>query len=186
MNLAGELPRRRFTADEVIRMAEAGILGRDDRVELLEGELVVVPPQGPEHAAETVDLQLRLRVYEPGAHVRPQLPLAGGSEDLPEPDLAVVRGAPRDYTRRHPTGADTILVVEIARTSQAIDRRKAAIYAQMGVPAYWIIDLAKRRIEVRGDPTPDGEYRSTMLLAESDSVSPPGLGLTWSVASLLV
>lgn len=186
MSLAEQLPRRRFTADEVIRMAEAGILGRDDRVELLEGELVVVPPQGPQHAAEAVDLQVRLRLYEPGAHIRPQLPLAGSSEDLPEPDIAVVRGAPRDYVERHPTGAEAILVVEIARTSQAIDRRKAAIYSRMGVPVYWIIDLSKRRLEVRSEPTQDGDYRSTSLLSESDSVILPVVGVTWAVASLFV
>jgi Uma2 family endonuclease len=186
MHLAEDLPRRRFTADEVIQMSELGILRREDHVELLEGDLVVMSPQGPEHSAEIVDLLLRLRVYEPAAHARSQVPLAGGPADLPEPDVAVVRGVPRDYATRHPAGVDAILVIEVARTSQAVDRRKAAIYGRMGVATYWLLDLAKRRLEVRTDPTDDGDYRVTALLGDNDSVTLPGLDLVWSVASLFL
>src|SRR5262249_53193341 len=133
---------RRFAADEVLRMVEAGILREDEPIELVEGELVVVPPQGPTHSAVVADLDARLHeVYTGAYHVRAQLPVAGTDDSLPEPDFAIVRGAPRDYVERHPTGADTILVIEVARTSQAFDRRKASTYARAGVPVYWLIDI---------------------------------------------
>src|SRR5258708_3596992 len=98
MQAAHSLERRLFSADEVLRMVEAGILGEDEHVELLEGELVVTPPQGPAHAAVLSDVGERLRqAYGETCHIRSQTPLAGDSHSLPEPDLAVVRGKPRDF-----------------------------------------------------------------------------------------
>jgi Uma2 family endonuclease len=179
------LERRRFTATEVSRMVEDGILDEDEPVELVEGELVVTPPQGPSHSAVVSDLHERLReLYRMGFHVRSQCPLGGAADSLPEPDLAVVRGSARDYVKAHPTGADVLLVVEIAQTSQALDRRKVRTYARIGVPAYWLLDLAARRLEVRTDPDGD-DYRSTRLLKESESVAVPSADASWSVASLL-
>jgi Uma2 family endonuclease len=176
---------RRFAADEVIRMLEAGILRADEPVELLEGELVVVPPQGPPHSATVAELDCRLqRIYGHGHHVRVQLPIAATDDSLPEPDVAVALGSPRDYAERHPRGMETILVIEIARTSQAFDRRKAPVYARAGVPTYWLIDLATRQLEVRSQPTTAGEYRQTSLLCEQDSVRLPVVDLEWPVASL--
>src|SRR5262249_2303886 len=104
----------------------------------------------------------------------------------PGAGLAIVRGAPRDYGERHPTGADTILVIEVARTSQAFDRRKASTYARSGVPVYWLIDLVARRLEVRSTPTSDGEYEQTVLLGEQHRVRLPALDLEWSVGSLFL
>jgi Uma2 family endonuclease len=126
---------RRFSAAEVTRMVEEGILRDDEPVELLDGELVVTPPQGPSPAAVVSDLDGRLReIYPERCHVRAQCPLGGAADSLPEPDLAVVRGKPRDYVAAHPRGADVVLVVEVAHTSQAIDRRKVRSYARIGVP----------------------------------------------------
>jgi Uma2 family endonuclease len=185
VQIAETFERRRFCAAEVLRMVEEGILGEDEPVELLEGELVVTPPQGPPHSAVVSDLDGRLReIYRPGCHVRPQCPLAGATDSLPEPDLAVVRGKPRDYIKAHPSGGDVLLVVEVARTSQAIDRRKVRAYAKIGVPVYWLLDLAARRLEVRSEPDGD-DYRSTRLLRESESVTLPGVDASWTVASLL-
>jgi Uma2 family endonuclease len=131
------------------------------------------------------DLQERLReLYRPGLHIRSQCPLAGAVDSLPEPDLAVVRGKARDYVKTHPCGADVLLVVEVARTSQAIDRRKVQVYAKIGVPVYWLLDLGARRLEVRTEPDGD-DYRSTRLLAETESAALPGLDTSWLVASPL-
>ena len=116
--------------------------------------------------------------------MRSQCPLVGATDSLPEPDLAVVRGVPRDYVSAHPTGGDVLLVVEVARTSQAIDRRKVGAYSRMGVPVYWLLDLAARRLEVRSEPDGD-EYRSTRLLGEGESVALPGVDASWVGASLL-
>ena len=145
--LGADVQRRRFTVDEVNRMVEEGILGEDEPVELLEGELVIVSPQDPRHAACLVTLTERLaEAYRGVAHVRPQVPLDARPHSLPEPDLAVVKGRPGDYSDRHPSGGDALLVIEIARTSRPIDRRKAGIYAGAGVPVYWLVDLAARQV----------------------------------------
>jgi Uma2 family endonuclease len=166
-------------------MVEEGILAEDESVELLDGELLVTPPQGPSHAAVVSELGERLRnAYGPSCHVRTQCPLAGASDSLPEPDLAVVRGKPRDDLTDHPTGAHVVLVVEVARTSQAVDRRKVRAYAKIGVSVYWFLDLAARRLEVRADPEGE-EYRLTRLFSESESVALPGTSTSWTVASLL-
>jgi Uma2 family endonuclease len=185
VQIAETLERRRFSATEVLRMVEEGILGHDEPVELIEGELVKTPPQGPSHSAVVSDLQERLReLYRPGCHVRSQCPLAGAADSLPEPDLAVVRGKPRDYVTAHPSGADVLLVVEVARTSQAIDRRTVRAYAKIGVPVVWLLDLAARRLEVRTEPDGD-EYRSTRLLGENESATLPGVDSSWRVDTLL-
>src|SRR6266545_6472926 len=99
--------RRRFTAEEVLHMVEAGILDPDERIELLEGELVVVTPQGPGHSSRLMALdQLLAEAYRGIGSVRVQLPLDASPHALPEPDIAVVRGSAVDYADRHPGGPD--------------------------------------------------------------------------------
>ena len=127
----------------------------------------------------------RLRaVYAWSAHVREEKPLAASPYDLPEPDCAVVRGQAGAYAHRHPSGAETVLVVELAWSSQRIDRRKASIYASGGVEVYWIIDLAARRLEVRTMPV-DGAYQVTRILGEDDLVELPESDVRWTVRDLL-
>ncbi|MBC8068299.1 MAG: Uma2 family endonuclease [Deltaproteobacteria bacterium] len=148
--------RYRLTVDDVERMVESGILAEDARVELVEGELVAVSPQGPEHSGGKGVLAQLLRRAHPDAYLREQDPLRCGDHSLPEPDLAVVRGRPQDYMRRHPRGDEAILVVEISRTSQRLDRRKASVYAGAGVPEYWWIDQVARRVTVHREPSAGG------------------------------
>lgn len=179
---------RRFTVDEVLRMVEAGILGDADRVELVDGELLTVSPQGPEHGSLKDELHQRLAEAHAGggAHVLNQRPVRMGPRGLPEPDLAVVRGEARDYLHRHPSGADVLLVVELAQTSQARDRHKAADYARGGVPVYWLIDLVARRLEVYTEPDPGaGRYRRVRSLGDGELVELPDGGARWAVSSML-
>jgi Uma2 family endonuclease len=165
-----DLPRRRFTVDEVQRMVH-GILHEDERLELLEGDLVVGSPQGPAEAAYLNELHARIAAaYQGVGHVRNQSPLDLRPHNLPEPDLAVVRGSARDYRERHPGGRDTLLVIEIAQTSQDLDRRKAAIYAAAGVPTYWLIDLPQSRLEAHSEPTDLGGYRQHVVLVGGQNV----------------
>jgi Uma2 family endonuclease len=173
---ATDFPRRRFTVDEVNRMAAQGILGEDEPVELLDGELLIVSPQDPRHAAAVAALARRLTdLYRVDAHVRPQLPLNATLDSLPEPDLAVVKGQPLDYQHRHPVGVETLLVVELARTSQAVDRRKARIYATAGVPVYWLIDLTEHRIEIFSQPSAVGTFTQQHMLSRGEEIELPGL-----------
>ena len=183
---ATDFPRRRFTVDEVNRMVEDGILDEDEPVELLDGELVVVSPQGPPHAALLAELHLRLTdAYRGMAHVRAQLPLDARPYSLPEPDLAVVRGLARDFRDRHPNGGDVFLAVEIARTSYAIDRKKASLYGAGGVPVYWLVDLANRRLEVFSDPSTDMGFRQHLVLEPGAEVALPGVEVRWAVSELV-
>lgn len=181
-----DLPRRKFTADEVERMVEAGILAGDERVELLEGELVLVSPQGTRHAALVSELdRLLAGVYEGSAHVRVQVPIDAGPRSRPEPDLAVARGRPLDYVERHPGRRDLWLVVEVAVTTIAEARRKLPIYARVGVPVVWVLDVRRRRLEVHKGPGRGG-YRTSVVIRASGEVDLPRLrSARWRVADLL-
>ncbi len=166
-------------------MVDAGILGKNEPVELLDGVLVEMSPQGPIHAASISGVADRLRTaYAGRATVREEKPLAAGPYSLPEPDIAVVRGRPGDYMTGHPGSPDVIVAIELAWSSQNEDRRKAAVYAAAGVAVYWLVDLKDRRLEVRTNPL-DGAYTSTQVLAETDVVSVPELDVRWSVRDLL-
>lgn len=187
MEASAERRTRRFTADEVLRMVDAGILAEDEPVELIEGELVVVTPQGPPHASVTTALRDRLvAAYGAGFVVREDKPLIAGESSLPEPDIAVVRGVHRDFGKRHPRGDEALLVIEVARTSLAMDRSKAATYARAGVPIYWLLDLDAGRLEVHTDPRPDGRYGRVRVLAGEDEVALPERELAWRVCELLL
>jgi Uma2 family endonuclease len=175
----------RFTVQDVDRMVETGVLDATARVELVDGELIDVNPQAPEHATLKDELRDRLaQAYGSSAHVRDQVPLALGMRDLPEPDLAVVRGARRDFLHRHPTGADVILVVEVSQSSARHDRRKAARYARGGVPCYWQLDLDTGSLVVRVEPVGD-RYTREIVLLRHDDVCAPGLEVRLRVADLL-
>ncbi|HXU00485.1 MAG TPA: Uma2 family endonuclease [Polyangia bacterium] len=166
----GEL--RNFSRLDYDNMIRAGILGEDERVELIGGRIVTMSPEGPVHAA-AIDLSAEiLRRLFGGSNftVRVQHPLAVGFEDEPEPDIAVVRGGPRDHLTEHPHAA--VLVVEVAESSLAYDRgEKSSLYARAGFPDYWIINLVDHRIEVHRDPSPNG-YRSIVVLADGEEIAP--------------
>lgn len=168
---ATSLPRTRlWDRDEYERMIETGILGPEDRVELLEGEIVEMSPEKSRHAT-AVDLALEcLRAaFGPGFTIRVQHPLSLGDRSEPAPDLAVVKGDPRDYADRHPAQAS--LVVEVADTSLEHDRvRKARVYAQAAIPEYWIVNLTEERLEIHRDPGPEG-YRSRTVSDRQDAVA---------------
>jgi Uma2 family endonuclease len=186
MSLAAQFPHRLFTSEEVLRMVEVGILREDEPLELLEGELIEVTPQGPPHANVAALLgTLLARLYQADFTVRQSAPLEAGHTSLPEPDVAVVRGSLREFMTRHPKGEDTVLVIEVARTSHAIDRLKVSIYARAKVPVYWLVDVTARRVEVHEDPQPDGRFRLVRVLAEDDKVTPPGTQAAWTVAELM-
>lgn len=147
-------PVRRFTVDEYHRMIQAGLLTEDDRVELLEGWIVLKMPRNPLHDAtvEIADEALRPRLPV-GWSVRVQSAIST-PESEPEPDLAVVRGGARDYLSRHPGPADIGLLIEVSESSLVRDRdEKGRLFARAGIPCYWIINLVDARVEAYTDPT---------------------------------
>jgi Uma2 family endonuclease len=162
-------PLHVLTVDDYHRMIEVGILGEDDQVELLEGALIAMSPEGPSHAA-TVDRlawwSIRGLPEERSQTVRLGAPVTLPPHSEPQPGLAVVDAADSNFSS-HPGSAH--LVIEVAKTSLSKDRvRKARIYAEAGLPLYWIVDLRHRSVIVHRHPTPDG-YR------EIRTVEPPAM-----------
>jgi Uma2 family endonuclease len=149
---------RKFTVDEYDRLIEQGILTEDDRVELLEGYVVLKMPGNPPHdSSVTATHTLLSGVIPTGWVARCQVGTAL-SESRPEPDIAIARGTLRTYFSRHPGPADLGLVVEVSESSLDRDQQdKTRIYARDRVPVYWVVNLVDRRVEVYTDPTGPGD-----------------------------
>ena len=115
--------RHRYSVDDYYRMAEAGILRADSRVELIDGEVIEMPPIGPLRASLITELQNRLiKAVGDAAVVQVQNPVRLGPQDEPEPDLAVVTGPAFKYRTRHPEPADILLLIEVSDSSIGLDR----------------------------------------------------------------
>jgi len=165
--------RRRFTVDDYYRMAETGILLPDERVELIEGQVVVVPPIGSPHAW-SVDSLTRVLVPAVGdrAIVRVQGPVRIDEYSEPEPDLSLLRPGPERYHASHPTPEDVLLVVEVAHTRALHDRSvKLPLYARAGIPEYWIVDLGREVVEVYRSPEA-GTYASSYEARAGTTIAP--------------
>src|SRR5262245_53426779 len=145
--LEQEAITKRWRRSEYERLVDLGIFV-GERLELLDGVLVVHEPQGSSHAAIVTQIgQVLAAAFAPGWHPRLQAPLALGEHSEPQPDIAIVTGRARDYTAAHPTTA--VLVIEVADSSLRLDRRfKAEIYARAGLQEYWIVNLADAALEV--------------------------------------
>ncbi|MGH9324618.1 MAG: Uma2 family endonuclease [Vicinamibacteria bacterium] len=167
-----ELEPRPIRVEEYHRMIEAGILGEEDKVELIEGVIVSVSPQSRKHAFVIQRLVALLsRVLDEGRYaILPQLPLTLGDLNEPEPDVAVVPAEDARSPTEHPSRA--LLVVEVSGDSLAKDRRfKTSIYARFGVSEYWIVNLQDETIEVHRDPDPPKErYRSVLTFVRSQEL----------------
>ena len=161
----------RLTRVEYDRAVEAGAFEPGARLELIDGDLSAMTPEGSRHAAvmDIVAHHLQ-RVFGSEFYVRIQHPLAVDDYSEPEPDIAVVRGAAHDYLDAHPTTA--VLIVEISNESLDRDRTvKHRVYARAGIPEYWILALREARLEVCREPAADG-YRSVTCHAAGDEVAP--------------
>ena len=183
VHVDASLPVHPLSVDDLEAMVSAGILGEDDRVELLDGVLVEMSPQGSPHARAVARLTMLLApiAASAGLEVSPQCPLdVGNPVSQPEPDLAVVPA--RDWSAH---AAQALLVVEVSETSRAVDLgRKAAIYAAAAIPEYWVLDLTDRRLVVHRAPVGD-RYTDVAVFTDADEVTAARLPLTVAVAQLL-
>jgi Uma2 family endonuclease len=167
-----QLLRRLFTVAEYHRMAEAGILSEDDRVELLEGEVVTMSPIGSRHAACVARLTALLSGTGRQAILWVQNPIRLGEHSEPQPDVALLKPRPDFYAASHPGPEDVLLVVEVAETSAATDREvKVPLYARSGIPEVWLVDLAEDQVEVFRKPSAQG-YQDLQVLRRGDSLAP--------------
>lgn len=172
--MAVALRRRRFTVDEYHRMGEAGILSEDDRVELIEGEIIEMTPIGARHAGTVAHADhLLSSQLGPRAIVWVQNPIELPSEDSElQPDVALLRPRPDFYRRSHPQAADVLLLVEIMDTSVERDRRvKLPVYARAGIREVWLLDLNADRLEAHRGPTLGG-FREVRIHQRGDSATP--------------
>lgn len=171
------IARYRFTVDEYHRMGEAGVFAEDARVELINGEIVEMTPIGSRHAAlvRRLDRWLQRWIGEE-LLVSAQQPIRIESDGEPVPDVAVLRAREDDYVGSHPTGADTLVVIEVADTSAMYDRNvKRRLYADGGVPEYWVIDLPRQSVAVYQSPR-DGDFTEFHEYRGDESWVSPGLG----------
>jgi Uma2 family endonuclease len=168
-----EVIKRRFTVDDYHRMAQSGILSPDDRVELIDGEVVAMSPIGSRHSA-CIDRATRALVMllVDRAIVRVQSSVRLNRYNEPEPDLVLLRPQADFYASRIPGPADILLIIEVAESSVDYDREvKAPLYAGAGVPEYWLADLNARRLVCYSDPA-DGAYRTLGHRSAGESVAP--------------
>jgi Uma2 family endonuclease len=162
-------PHWKLTVEEYHRMGEVGILGEDDRVELIDGELIEMTPIGPMHAGLSSILMEWLVHRTAGRAVAwVQYPIHLGPRSEPQPDLALLRYREDRYKRALPTAKDVLLLVEISDKTLRYDREtKAPLYARHGITEYWIVNIPRRQIEVHRDPAPEqSRYRDLRTLAE--------------------
>lgn len=181
------IPRRRFTVDEYHRMGESGLLTEDDRVELIEGEIIEMAPIGSVHASRLSRLT-RLLVHRVGeaAAVWPQNPVRLGSDSEPQPDLALLVPREDDYRDELPSSTDVLLVIEISDTSLRFDREiKLGLYARHAIPVVWIVNLRDETIEVYEGPGSDA-YESKTTVSGDEALSLAAIpALTLTAAEVL-
>jgi len=166
----------RFTVEQFYKLDELGYF-EDRKVELIRGVLYEMTTKPPHATSSQLTAEVLGVIFAAGWAVRQTLPLDTGRRSLLEPDLAVVVGSIRDYTHAHPTTAS--LVVEISETTLRKDRTiKVHLYAQAGVPDYWIVNLVDRQLEVHRAPGPDParrgrfRYANVTIVPESGSMAP--------------
>jgi Uma2 family endonuclease len=191
MAIASAVPQPTQEQDDVVRpfvwtrpllrqLIAAGVVREGDRVELIEGELVVMPVQGEPHAVAAQLTEDALRsAFGAGYHVRGQKPVALGDRSEPEPDVAVVRGRARDYLGEHPAPDAIALLVEVSDATLWYDRqRKMSLYARYSIAETWIVNLPERVLEVYREPAPDPgaahgfSYRSRTVVPPDGQVAP--------------
>lgn len=183
---SGLVSPRRFHLTEYHQLIDVGVLGEDERVELLEGVIVEMAPQGRSRALVVSRLNRFLtRVLGEAFSVRPQLPLSLGEDSEPEPDLAVVTRQEEEAAKAHPGAA--LLVVEVSEESLRGDRLlKGRIYARARIPEYWVVDVAGQAVELYSEPDEEaGRYRTLRTLGMGETLTSQVLPeLTLPVAGL--
>ena len=154
-------------------MGEAGIFGENDRIELIEGELIEMSPIGSLHAGTVTQLsQLFSAAVANRAIVYVQNPILLGRHSEPEPDICLLKPRADFYKRGLPKPEDVLLAIEVSDTTAGYDREvKVPLYARHGIAECWLIDLQKKQLEIYLKPSSDG-YRQILLPENRDSISP--------------
>lgn len=166
-----EVAKRSFTVAEYHRMGEVGILSEDDRVELIEGEIVKVSPIGSRHAACVARLNRTLVIsLQHVVLVWTQNPVELDDYSEPEPDVALLKPRVDFYENAKPRPEDVLLVIEVSDSTLAYDRLvKVPLYARAGIPEAWVVNLAEERVETFADPS-GGAYQTAATFSRGEEV----------------
>ena len=164
----------RFTVDDIQRMVRAGILQEDDRVELLDGQLLEMSPINPPHAScvkRLAGLWAPLAVAR-RATLSIQDPVVLTQHEAPQPDVALLRHRPDGYGTRNPGPADTLLVIEVADSSVQHDRQdKLPRYAAAGIQEAWLVNLPGDAVEICREPR-EGHYGDVRAARRGETIAP--------------
>ena len=180
------LNKRLLTTEEYHKMGEVGILGEDDRIELIYGEIIEMSPIGSGHAGCINRINaLFTELLGREVIVSIQNPLHLDDRSEPEPDLVLLRPSPHFYADHHPGPQDVFLVIEVADTSLEYDRNlKIPLYANAGIPEYWIVNLQQSGIEVYLDPKED-TYGIKRTITAADNIHSESLKITLQASDIL-
>ena len=179
-----QLKRRLITVEEYHKMGEVGIL-QESGIELINGEIIEMSPIGSKHAATVDKISSLLTIQLEGkAIVRVQNPVVISAFSEPEPDISIVKYRNDFYTNQLPNAEDALLIIEVADTSIEYDREvKLPIYAEAGIPEYWLIDLAGRQVEAYSEPS--GKlYKLRRLVSAEDELIAEALELKLPVRTI--
>ncbi len=165
--------RRRFTVAEYYAMADAGILSENDRVELLDGDLIEMPPIGNWHGASVKLVNNTILPSLQGrAIIAVQDPVRLDEHSEPQPDIMLLHWRDDFYRNGHPTPGDVLLLIEVADSSVEFDRTvKLAAYARAGIAELWIVARAEHRIEAYTEPA-GNEYATVRYFGPGETVAP--------------
>lgn len=169
--ITANIPHRLINVDEFYCMANAGILTEDERVELIEGQLLKMSPIGSVHA-NIVDYitDSLFQKIDGNVRVRVQNPLFLSNLNEPEPDIVLVRKA--NYSQQHPRPSDVFLLIEVADSSENYDRKtKLPLYAHYQIPEVWLINIKQKKLEIYQKPSDEG-YRLNFFPEKGKIIAP--------------
>ena len=172
------MTKRRFSVKELYLMDKAGVFCENDRVELVDGEIIEMAPIGSYHnSCVTTLTHIFVRAVPEGVRVRVQGAVQMDERTMYQPDLAILRPRHDDYFESNPTPEDVLLIIEVSDSTTAYDRNvKIPKYAQAGVPEVWQVNLPHGFIDIFVDPDPEtGTYRSVMRHSRGQRIVPAQL-----------
>lgn len=181
-----EVTKKLWTIEEVLRMQETGILSPDNRLELIRGELIEMSPSGSKHMAAVARLHLILiELLGRRALIISQSSVELDPFSAPEPDIAILRYREDFYMDHLPGPNDIFLFIEVADTSLGMDRKtKGLLYAEHGIPEYWILNLRGQCVEQYQLPGKEGYGRRTVVVP-GQMLTLPGFDIQISVSEML-
>jgi Uma2 family endonuclease len=170
------LPRHKLSLEDYYKMGEAGILGEDSRVELIEGELIDMAPIGSRHVrAVNILTELLVPQARGVAVVSVQNPVSLPPDNGPQPDIALLKPRADNYGDSLPAAQDVLLIIEVADTTARYDREvKAALYARHGIQEFWLVDVQGKAVEIYQEPGSKG-YRKLLRPESVETISPVSL-----------